>query len=152
MQNIVLSYVSLLPSTTFVSFLTSVCCQPPIPQLDWSQASLLTQARWMSSSCTGVFTAEVSACLIEKCVNSSGCGLYASLRSERCHESLDLLYVNGFQNWSTSSVGICIGKGLQKDTRFVCFHCCIHASSFYGIVSCLVSSFCLVCVLPLFVF
>jgi hypothetical protein len=57
------------------------------------QASLLTQARFMSSSCTGVFTAEVCACLIQKVVNSSACGLYVSLRSERCHESLQSLFM-----------------------------------------------------------
>lgn len=41
----------------------------------------------MSSSCSGVFTAEVAAAVIEKTVNSSGCGLYMNLLSERCHDT-----------------------------------------------------------------
>lgn len=40
----------------------------------------------MSSTCTGVFTAEICAYLIEKTVHCSACGLYVNIKSERCHD------------------------------------------------------------------
>ena len=67
---------------------------PSLMIINRPQASLLTEARSMSSSCTGVFTAEVSAYLVEKVVNSSCCGLHVHLKSERCHESRPLLFIN----------------------------------------------------------
>ena len=67
---------------------------PSLMFINRPQASLLTQASSMSSSCTGVFTAEVSAYLVENMFNTSCCGLHVHLRSERCHESRPLLFIN----------------------------------------------------------
>ena len=67
--------------------LTLHCTTPVVPTCQ--QESLLCKARWTSSCCTGVYTAEVAAALIEKTVNTAteGPSVKVDLRCERCHDT-----------------------------------------------------------------
>lgn len=53
------------------------------------QASLLAKGHYLTSACTGVYTVEAGAAILEKTINQSGLvdGLDVNLQSDRCWDA-----------------------------------------------------------------